>query len=133
MQAWIDFQVERQHGHCAERGWFLERRQTRRDLACLLLADLSMSTDAHLDDEHRVIDVIGDSLLLFGAALSAVGAPFALYGFSSLRPQQVRMLTLNTFRQRFGNETPGRHQALRPGYYTPLAAALRQAPRLLAA
>ena len=39
----------------------MEQRQTRRDLACLLLADLSMSTDAHLNDEHRVIDVIRDS------------------------------------------------------------------------
>lgn len=133
MQAWIDFQVERRHGHCAERGWFLERRQTRRDLACLLLADLSMSTDAHLDDEHRVIDVIGDSLLLFGEALSAVGDPFALYGFSSLRRQQVRMLELKTFRQRYGDETRGRIQALRPGYYTRMGAALRQATRLLAA
>jgi len=133
MQAWIDFQVERRHGHCAERGWFLERRQTRRDLACLLLADLSMSTEAHLDDEHRVIDVIGDSLLLFGEALSAVGDPFALYGFSSLRRQQVRMLELKTFRQRYGDETRGRIQALRPGYYTRMGAALRQATRLLAA
>ncbi|MBO9356439.1 VWA domain-containing protein [Bordetella petrii] len=133
LQAWIDFQIERRHGHCAERGWFQERRQTRRDLACLLLADLSMSTDAHLDDEHRVIDVIGDSLLLFGEALAAVGDPFALYGFSSLRRQHVRMLELKTFRQRYGDETRGRIQALRPGYYTRMGAALRQATRLLAA
>ncbi|MGV8377698.1 hypothetical protein ACV341_32970, partial [Pseudomonas aeruginosa] len=28
----------------------------RRDLACLLLADLSMSTEAYLDDQRRVID-----------------------------------------------------------------------------
>ena len=133
MQAWIDFQVERQQGCCAERGWFLEHRQTRRDLACLLLADLSMSTEAHLDDQHRVIDVIVDSLLLFGEALSAVGDPFALYGFSSLRRQQVRMLELKTFGQRYGDETRGRIQALRPGYYTRMGAALRQATRLLAA
>ncbi|HCA66548.1 MAG TPA: nitric oxide reductase activation protein NorD, partial [Pseudomonas sp.] len=85
MQAWLDFHVERQNGQCAERGLFMEQRQNRRDLACLLLADLSMSTDAHLDNEHRVIDVVTDSLLLFGEALSAVGDPFALYGFSSLR------------------------------------------------
>jgi len=133
LPAWIDFQVERRQGHCAERGWFLDRRQARRDMACLLLADLSMSTDAHLDDQHRVIDVIADSLLLFGEALSAVGDPFALYGFSSLRRQQVRMLELKTFAQRYGDETRGRIQALRPGYYTRMGAAVRQATRLLAA
>ncbi len=82
LQAWLDFHVERQHGQCSERGLFMDQRQTRRDLACLLLADLSMSTDAHLNDEHRVIDVIRDSLLLFGETLSVLGDDFALYGFS---------------------------------------------------
>lgn len=127
MQAWLDFYVERQHGHCAERSLFMEQRQNRRDLACLLLADLSMSTDAHLDNEHRVIDVITDSLLLFGEALSAVGDDFALYGFSSLRRQQVRMQELKRFGQRYGDDTRGRIQALRPGYYTRMGAAIRQA------
>lgn len=133
MQAWLDFHVERQNGECAERGLFMEQRQNRRDLACLLLADLSMSTDAHLDNEHRVIDVVTDSLLLFGEALSAVGDPFALYGFSSLRRQQVRMQELKSFRQPYGDETRGRIQALKPGYYTRMGAAIRQATELLGA
>ena len=132
LQAWLDFHVERQHGQCAERGLFMEQRQNRRDLACLLLADLSMSTDAHLDDEHRVIEVISDSLLLFGEALSAVGDDFALYGFSSLRRQQVRLQELKSFRQRYSDETRGRILALKPGYYTRMGAAIRQATRQLA-
>ena len=131
MQAWLDFHVERQHGQCAERGMFMEMRQNRRDLACLLLADLSMSTDAHLDNEHKVIEVIIDSLLLFGEALSAVGDEFALYGFSSLRRQQVRMQELKSFRQRYDDGTRGRIQALTPGYYTRMGAAIRQSTRLL--
>src|SRR5690606_7540661 len=131
MRAWLDFHVERQHGQCAERGLFMEQRQSRRDLACLLLADLSLSTDAHLDNEHRVIDVITDSLLLFGEALSAVGDEFALYGFSSLRRHQVRMQELKRFRQPYGDETRGRIQALKPGFYTRMGAAIRQATELL--
>lgn len=132
MQAWLDFHVERQHGNCAERGLFMEQRPSRRDLACLLLADLSMSTDAHLNDEHKVIDVITDSLLLFGETLSAIGDPFALYGFSSLRRQQVRMQELKTFKQRYDDNTRGRIQALKPGYYTRMGAAIRHATTLLA-
>ncbi len=131
MQAWLDFHVERQHGQCAERGLFMEQRPSRRDLACLLLADLSMSTDAHLNDEHKVIDVITDSLLLFGESLSAIGDPFALYGFSSLRRQQVRMQALKTFKQGYDDHTRGRIQALKPGYYTRMGAAIRQATKLL--
>lgn len=133
MQAWLDFHVERQHGQCAERGLFMEQRHTRRDLACLLLADVSMSTDAHLDDQHRVIEVINDSLLLFGETLSALGDEFALYGFSSLRRQQVRMLELKSFKQRYDDNTRGRIQALKPGYYTRMGAAIRQATALLGA
>src|SRR5690606_16958224 len=131
LQAWLDFHVERQNGQCAERGLFMEQRQNRRDLACLLLADLSMSTDAHLDNEHRVIDVITDSLLLFGEALSAVGDQFALYAFSSLRRRQVRMQERQGFRQPYGDETRGRIQALKPGYYTRMGAAIRHATELL--
>ncbi|MGV8889166.1 MAG: nitric oxide reductase activation protein NorD [Pseudomonas sp.] len=131
MQTWLDFHVEREHGQCAERGLFMEQRQTRRDLACLLLADVSMSTDAHLNDEHRVIDVIRDSLLLFGETLSVLGDDFALYGFSSLRRQQVRMQELKSFTQRYDDNTRGRIQGLKPGYYTRMGAAIRQATQLL--
>jgi nitric oxide reductase NorD protein len=131
MQAWLDFHVEREHGQCAERGLFMEQRQTRRDLACLLLADVSMSTDAHLNDEHRVIDVIRDSLLLFGETLSVLGDDFALYGFSSLRRHQVRMQELKSFTQRYDDNTRGRIQGLKPGYYTRMGAAIRHATQLL--
>lgn len=132
LQAWLDFHVERQHGQCSERGLFMDQRQTRRDLACLLLADLSMSTDAHLNDEHRVIDVIRDSLLLFGETLSVLGDDFALYGFSSLRRQNVRMHELKAFNQRYDDQTRGRIQGLKPGYYTRMGAAIRQATQCMA-
>ena len=133
LQAWLDFHVERQHGHCAERGLFMQQRTTRRDLACLLLADLSMSTDAHLNDEHRVIDVIRDSLLLFGESLAGLGDAFALYGFSSLRRHQVRLQQLKTFEQAYDDRTRGCIQALKPGYYTRMGAAIRQATEVLGA
>lgn len=132
LQAWLDFHVERRQGPCSERGLFMEQRQTRRDLACLLLADLSMSTDAHLNDEHRVIDVIRDSLLLFAETLSVLGDDFALYGFSSLRRQQVRMYELKTFHQHYDDQARGRIQGLKPGYYTRMGAAIRQATQRLA-
>ncbi|MCF3998591.1 nitric oxide reductase activation protein NorD, partial [Pseudomonas aeruginosa] len=94
----------------------------RRDLACLLLADLSMSTEAYLDDQRRVIDSIVDSLLLFGEALQALGDPFALYGFSSVRRQQVRWQVLKDFDEGYGGEVRGRVLALSPGYYTRMGA-----------
>ncbi|OGT04825.1 MAG: hypothetical protein A2143_06010 [Gallionellales bacterium RBG_16_57_15] len=40
--------------------------------------------DAWVSNSARVIEVIRDSLLLFGEALAATGNRFALYGFSSV-------------------------------------------------
>lgn len=109
----------------------LERRE--RDLACLVLADLSLSTDAWVSSEARVIDVIRDALLLFGEALKSTGDRFAFCGFSSVRRQQVRFHRLKDFGEAFDDRVRGRVQAIRPGYYTRMGAAIRRAGQLLAA
>lgn len=131
LQAWIDFSIQQRVGQAAEQGLFIDRRKRSRDLATLLLADLSMSTDAHLDNEHRVIDVIMDGLQLFAEAIEAAGDRFALYGFSSLRRHHVRMLQLKRFDERHDEHVRGRIQALKPGYYTRMGAAIRRAVELL--
>jgi len=107
-----------------------ERRE--RDLATLVLADLSMSTDAWVDNEARVIDVIKDSLMLFSEALAAIGDRFALYGFSSRRRDHIRFSRIKDFAERHGPNVLGRIHALRPGYYTRMGAGIRQATNILA-
>jgi nitric oxide reductase NorD protein len=107
----------------------LERRE--RDLACLVLADLSLSTDAWVSSEARVIDVVRDSLLLFGTALAATGDRFALCGFSSVRRDNVRFSRLKDFAAPFGATERGRVLAIKPGYYTRLGAAIRHGGNLL--
>lgn len=131
LQACVDFQVERRHGHTRQPGLYMDLQRKQRDLSCLALADLSMSTDAHVNDERRVIDVIGDSLMLFAEALSAAGDDFALYGFSSLRRQSVRMLELKRFEQKYNSAVCGAIRSLKPGYYTRMGAAIRRATQLL--
>ena len=110
---------------------FRSFRNAERDLSCLLLADLSLSTDSWVSNEQRVIDVIRDSLLLFSEALATTGDRFALYGFSSRRRSHVRFHTLKTFDEPYTDRSRGRIQAIRPGYYTRMGAALRHATALL--
>ncbi len=75
---------ERAIGHASgEAGLYRSLNSGNRDLACLLLADLSLSTDTWINNDMRVIDVIRDSVFLFAESLAATGDPFALYGFSS--------------------------------------------------
>lgn len=112
---------------------FRQLHQNQRDLACLVLADLSMSTDSYVNDEQRVIDVIRDSLLLFSEALATTQDQFALYGFSSRRRDHVRFHTLKTFEERHDETIIGRIMSIKPGFYTRMGAALRYATKLLEA
>ena len=130
VRQWTDRAV----GHAdGDGGRYLKCERRERDLACLLLADLSLSTDAHISDELKVIDVIRDSLMLLAEALGATGDRFALYGFSSLKRSHVRIQRVKRFDERHGAAARGRINALKPGYYTPMGAAIRHAANLLAA
>jgi len=112
-------------------GLFRDFRNAARDLSCLLLADLSLSTDAWINDRQRVIDVIRDGLFLFSEALAATGDRFALYGFSSRHRSHVRFHTLKGFAEPHSDAVRGRIASLRPGYYTRMGAAIRHATDLL--
>ncbi|MCK9285218.1 MAG: nitric oxide reductase [Rhodocyclaceae bacterium] len=137
IEAWVRHYAEQRtgggvgNGAVNDSGLYLAQHQTERDLSCLMLADLSLSTDAWACDEQKVIDTIRDSLMLFAEALSATGDRFALYGFSSLKRGHVRFHELKTFAGRYDDAARGRVQAIRPGYYTRLGAAIRHSTALL--
>ncbi len=132
IDAYLRFAADRAAGNgIAADGLYKALRSGDRDLACLLLADLSLSTDTWIDDFHRVIDVIRDSLFLFGESLAATGDRFGIYGFSSRRRDPVRVHTLKGFDEPYGSAVRGRIQAIRPGYYTRMGAALRHGTELL--
>ena len=110
---------------------FKSRAAVGRELSCLLLADLSMSTDVALTEQQRVIDVIRDTLLLFAEALSGSGDRFAIYGFSSVKNKQVRYHLLKNFAEAYSDQTRGRILAIKPGFYTRMGAAIRQSTAIL--
>jgi nitric oxide reductase NorD protein len=118
-------------GHGQERGLYRRLARQESDLACLLLADLSLSTDAWVNDKGRVIEVIRDSLFLFSEALAVTGDRFALYGFSSRKRQHVRAHRIKAFAERYTPAIRGRINAIKPGYYTRMGAAVRHAAGLL--
>ena len=134
LDAWVRQEADLLSGqHSDLRGVYRTQVNQQRDLACLLLADLSLSTDAYASDHARVIDVIRDSLFLFSEALSATGDNFAMYGFSSLKRGNVRFNHLKSFSEHYDSSVRGRIQAIKPGYYTRMGAAIRHATTLLTA
>ncbi|HSI95650.1 MAG TPA: VWA domain-containing protein, partial [Methylophilaceae bacterium] len=133
LDQWVRQEADRMlGGQVAQRGLYRAQVNRERDLACLLLADLSLSTDAYASDHARVIDVIRDSLFLFSEALSATGDRFALHGFSSLKRGHVRFHHLKGFDERYDGEVRGRIAAIKPGYYTRMGAAIRHASAIMA-
>ena len=132
LHAYLEHSSERLRGQAfAEQRLYRDFRGGRRDLACLLLADLSLSTDTWVNNDSRVIDIIRDSLMLFSEALSASGDRFAIYGFSSRYRDHVRFHTIKTFKEKNSAAVRGRINIIKPGFYTRMGAAIRQASSML--
>ncbi|MCP4488421.1 MAG: VWA domain-containing protein [Gammaproteobacteria bacterium] len=128
MENYINFLADRRHGQVkSDTPVYRQLRNQNRDLSCLLLSDLSLSTDAHISNEKRVIDVMRDSLFLFSEALDATGDSFALHGFSSRNRNHIRYYIMKDFNESYNSEVRGRINEIRPNYYTRMGAAIRYA------
>ena len=132
LENYITFLADREHGYVEnDTPVYRDVRNTHRDLSCLLLADLSLSTDAHINNEARVIDVIRDALFLFSEALDVTGDRFALHGFSSRYRNHVRFHNIKKFDEPYNPDIRGRIDAIKPGYFTRMGTAIRYATSLL--
>jgi len=132
LENYVNFLADRKHGRVqSDVPVYRDLRNQSRDLSCLLLADLSLSTDAYVNNKSRVIDIIRDSLFLFSEALDVTGDNFALHGFSSRNRSHVRFYDIKGFDDKYNDEARGYIQAVKPGYYTRMGAAIRHASSLL--
>ena len=132
LDAWVRHRVDAASApHSESPAVFTRRVRSERSLATLLLADLSLSTDAYATQTARVIDVIRDALYVFGEALAASGDPFEMLGFSSVRRQNVRIHQLKGFAEPWNATARDRVGAIKPGYYTRMGAAIRLATQRL--
>jgi nitric oxide reductase NorD protein len=134
LDAWVRFQVDRRHAgqpHVESPAVFASRIKTERSLATLMLADLSLSTDAYATQQARVIDLVRDSLFVFGNALDGVGDPFEMLGFSSVR-RALRVHEVKRFSEPWNDAARQRVAAIKPGFYTRMGAAIRHGTQRLA-
>lgn len=133
LDAWVRHQASlRTEGPAPEPRVYARAQRAERSLATLLLADLSLSTDAHVSNSQRVVDVIRDALYVMGEALQGSGDAFAMLGFSSVRRAHVRVQHLKGFDEPWNRAVQNRVGAIKPGYYTRMGAAIRVATRRLA-
>lgn len=110
---------------------YQQQRPARRELALLLLIDVSGSTDSWVAQQLRVIDVEREALLLVSIALQGLCEPYAIQAFSGEGPGGVTVRELKSFAEPHGEPVARRIAALEPEHYTRAGAALRHATATL--
>ncbi|MFD2207529.1 nitric oxide reductase activation protein NorD [Kiloniella antarctica] len=103
---------------------YLNTQKVDRDIAVSILMDVSLSTDSWLDD-RRVIDVEKESLAILANGLDAAGDDLSIHTFTSRKRNYIRIDRVKGFNEPLNDQVMRRIQALKPGYYTRIGAAIR--------
>ncbi|PCJ90460.1 MAG: protein norD [Porticoccaceae bacterium] len=105
-------------------GLYMTTRAQARDLAISILIDVSLSTDAWVEDRH-VIDIEKEALLVLAHGLASCGDDYSIHSFTSHRRHRVWVNTLKTFDEPMSEAIERRITGLKPGHYTRMGAAIR--------
>ncbi|MFZ1982851.1 MAG: hypothetical protein WAU91_00460, partial [Desulfatitalea sp.] len=108
-RALIDFAVDLRAGRIPSDRLFIKRLKQERDVAALLLVDLSRSTaNAVVGGQGTVLGVAKEALVLFCEALQVVGDTFAIAGFSGTGRHSVDYFRIKNFDEPLGATVQGR-------------------------
>ncbi|MDF1620628.1 nitric oxide reductase activation protein NorD [Pseudothioclava nitratireducens] len=100
----------------------------RRDLAVLILLDLSESTNETVrGSDKTVLDLTREASALVASAIEGIGDPFAIHGFASDGRHDVQYSRFKNFEQKFGDEAKARLAGMTGGLSTRMGAAMRHA------
>jgi Mg-chelatase subunit ChlD len=102
-----------------------------RDLAVLLLLDISESTRDGLASGTSILDVERLAVAVLAEAMSTLGDPFSMLAFASNGRDDVEMTTVKAFDEPYDRACVGRLAALSSGLSTRLGTALRHAGELI--
>jgi len=98
----------------------------RRDMAALLLLDISGST-GEMAAQQKTLDIEKQSALILGQGLAAVGDRFAICGFSSNGRERCEFLVFKDFADDWSQASRSRVLSAMPMSTTRMGAALRHA------
>ncbi len=130
LDEWIEY-VSHQNKSMHHQNFYTTYEKTTRDIATLILADVSLSTDGGITQEIRIIDVIKDALMVFSEALERLEDNFAIYSFSSLQNKKVFFNIIKNFKEKYSDRIRGQIESMKSQYYTRLGAAIRESTKIL--
>jgi nitric oxide reductase NorD protein len=132
-RALIDFAIDRKAGRIPSDRLFIKRLKQERDVAVMLLVDISRSTvNPVAGGNATVLDVAKEALVIFCEALQVAGDDYAIAGFSGTGRHAVDFYGIKTFQEPLNEAVRARISALAPQRSTRMGAAIRHATALLA-
>ena len=127
-RALLDYAMDRKAGLMPSDRLFIKRMKRIRDVAVLLLVDLSRSTANAVDSRGmRVLDVEKQAIVLLCEALTVIGDRFAIAGFSGTGPLGVDYYCIKDLEEALDDQVKGRIGAMAPQRSTRMGAAIRHA------
>ncbi|MCG5529322.1 nitric oxide reductase activation protein NorD [Halorhodospira halochloris] len=102
-------------------------RKTR-DLAVLLLLDLSESTNEQVNGSDKsIVQLTREATTLLGWAIDGIGDPFAVHGFCSDGRHDIQYFRFKDFAQPWDDDVKARLAGMEGRYSTRMGAAMRHA------
>ncbi|HRP97260.1 MAG TPA: VWA domain-containing protein, partial [Rhodocyclaceae bacterium] len=133
LDAAVDAAVALRSGRQPDLRIAMRSRLRHRDLAVLVLLDLSESTNETVQGgSQTVLDLTREACALVSTAIAGIGDPFAVHGFSSDGRHDVRYVRFKDFDQHFDGEVKARLAGMQGGLSTRMGAAMRHAATHLA-
>ncbi|HJV85306.1 MAG TPA: VWA domain-containing protein [Noviherbaspirillum sp.] len=128
LDAWTDIR----RGQMPDNRFMLRHKRSVRDIAVMILLDLSESANETIAGSgQRIIDLALEAAVLTADTLERIGDPFAIHGFQSDGRHAVHYRRFKDFKQPYDAQAKGRLCGMRAELSTRMGAALRHATRLM--
>ena len=128
LDACIEAAVSRRRRETPDPRVYMTVARRHRDLAVLVLLDVSESTNDRIKGGYRrVLSLERDAAILLAHAMDELGDPFAIRAFCSNGREEVRYLRIKDFAEAYLDAPKRRLAGLAGGLSTRIGAALRHA------
>jgi nitric oxide reductase NorD protein len=131
LNAALDALTDLRLGRVPDPRCMLRHRRSQRDIAVLILLDLSESGNERLPDGRPVIELALEAALLTAETLHRIGDPFAIHGFQSDGRHAVHYRRFKDFDRPYDAQARGRLCGMRAALSTRMGAAVRHGAHLL--
>ncbi|HEY9214559.1 MAG TPA: VWA domain-containing protein, partial [Ancylobacter sp.] len=127
LDAVIEAAIAQRSGQTPDTRVFRSSALLQRDLAVMVLIDVSQSTSDRLKDGSAVLDVEKLAVAMLAEVMAGLGDKFALHAFASSGRDDVRITRVKGFDEPYGREAVATLAGLSSGLSTRLGAVLRHA------